>query len=374
MGVSLTGMEIIAFLLAALLAQDAPPIRTAPPVALPGQQLLQWTAQSARCDGRTVSARLLHKSHPRLVASTMSPQSPVTLRFRTDGDGRPLSIRSDEGANNYLSQDVVPSLAASTFVVDTPQAQCTIRYFPVRTPLEIADPHALSTYAMFPGTPVLPRKAWERTQPTDSNCADGPPPRVRVRAYPDFLSFPGKPGARDWAIMRYDLNASGRPINIAVLDDSGNTALNAASVRAVRASRFTPGARTGCTYRYWREAETINPPPSPDVATFRPAGATCPPKLAWTNRLSLVFPPPFLQRRVEGWAIVAYDVAPWGDVGNLRVMASEPAGGFGTQAMSILRQGKKPANGTGYTGCVEKVHFAIAGNDMGSAEDHAVAR
>lgn len=367
-------MDMIAFLIAAMPSQHVPPIRTALPTVPAGQQFLQWTARSAQCDGQTISVRMLHKSHPRLVASTMQPQSPVTLRFRIDGDGRPLSIRSNESSNAYLDADLAPSLAASTFAVDVPQNGCSIRYLPVLTPLENVDRHALSFYAMIPGTLPLPREAWRRTQPEDSNCVDRPAPRVRLRAYPDFLGFPGTRGMRDWAIMRYDLNARGRPINVEVFDDSGNAGLNAASVRAVRNSRFSPGPRKGCSYRYWREAETIEPPPSPDVATLRPASATCPAKLEWTSRLSLVFPPAFLHRRVEGWAIVAYDVAPWGDVGNLRVVASEPAEGFGTQALSILRHGKKAASGSGYTGCVERIRFAVAGNDMGSVEDHAVAR
>jgi len=367
-------MDITTLLLAALHAQDAPPIRTAPPVAQAGRQFLQWTAEAARCGGDAISAQLLHAPQPLVVNSSAQPQLPFTLRFRIDGDGRPLSIRSDESPNLYLSSDVVPSLAASTFAVDAPQTDCAIRYLPVRTPLENVDRRALASYMMMPGTPPLPEEVWQRTQPMMSDCAGRPSPRVRLRAYPDFLSFPGTRGKRDWAMMQFDLDARGRPTNVAVSDHSGNAALNAASVRAVRNSRFTPCARTGCVYHYWREAETVEPPPSPDVASLRPAGATCPARLEWTNRLSLNFPQAFLQRRVEGWAIIASDVAPWGDVGNVRVLASEPAEAFGTQARSILRNGTKPAGGIGYTGCVEKVRFALADNDMGSSEDHAVAR
>lgn len=175
---------------------------------------------------------------------------PVTVRFRIDGDGRPLSIRRDEGGNAYLGTDIVPSLAASTFAIDAPQNGCTMRYLPVRTPLDVVDRQTLFAYAMIPGTPPLPRETWQRLQPPTADCADRPGPRVRSRAYPDFFSFPGSRGNRDWAMMQYDLNARGRPINVTVSDHSGNAALNAASIRAVRDSRFTPGARTGCVYRY----------------------------------------------------------------------------------------------------------------------------
>ncbi len=361
---------MIAFLLAAWQPQAAPPVTSAPPA---GQQFLQWRGQDARCGGVAIAARKLHQPHPILVSATAPPSSILTLRFRIDGNGRPLSIGGEGLGNPYMSADVVPSLAASTFAVAGPQQDCTIRYFPVRTPLEVVDRQALLAYSMIPGTTPLPRDAWQRMQPGASDCGDRPTPRVRLRAYPDFLSFPGTRGTRDWTIVRYDLNARGRPINVDVSDHSGNAALNAASVRAVRSSRFTPGARANCSYRYWREAETVAPPPSPAVATLRPADATCPPGLEWTNRLSLSFPPAFLHRRVEGWAIIAYDVASWGDVGNLRVLASEPADGFGTQAMSIIRRGKKAPSERGYTGCVEKVRFAVSANDLGSSEDHRVA-
>lgn len=367
-------MEIATFLLAALPAQDVPPIQIAFPVTPTGQQVLQWRAQAALCGGEAISARVPLESQPLLVSAAVQPQSPLTLRFRIDSDGKPLSIRSEKSAIAFLSSDVAPALAASIFAVDGPHAECVIRYSPVLTSIEDVDRNTLSSYAMMPGTPPLPRAAWHRTQPAVSDCAGRPSPRVLLRAYPDFLGFPGTRGKRDWAMMQFDLDARGRPINVQVSEHSGNASLNAASVSAVRDSRFTPGARTGCTYRYWREAETIEPPPSPSVAMLRPADANCPTDLEWTRPLSLIFPQAFLQRRIEGWAIIAYDVAPWGDVGNLRVLASEPAEGFGTQALSILRNGKKPANRTGYTGCVEKVVFAISPNDFGSAEGHMVAR
>lgn len=106
---------------------------------------------------------------------------------------------------------------------------------------------------------------------------------------------------------------------------------------------------------------------------MRADDANCPAKLPWTTGPSLVFPSAFLNRRVEGWAIVAFDVAPWGDVGNLRVLASEPAADFGTQAVALLRNGKKASGGQGHTGCVEKVRFAVSRNDMASAGNHRVA-
>ena len=36
-----------------------------------------------------------------------------------------------------------------------------------------------------------------------------------------------------------------------------------------------------------------------------------------------------LDRAIEGWAVIAFDVAPWGGTGNVRVVASEPAADFG---------------------------------------------
>ena len=74
---------------------------------------------------------------------------------------------------------------------------------------------------------------------------------------------------------------------------------------------------------------------------------------------ALVFRGGFLQRRVVGWALIGYDVAPWGQTGNVRVLAAEPAAAFGEQALNIVRSARKETADTGMTGCVTMVRFVM---------------
>lgn len=64
--------------------------------------------------------------------------------------------------------------------------------------------------------------------------------------------------------------------------------------------------------------------------------------------------------------MIAFDVAPWGQTGNVRVLAAEPAAEFGDAAQQIIRGAVKPPSPTGYTGCVERVRYII--RDGGTAE------
>ncbi|RKH77604.1 TonB family protein, partial [Corallococcus praedator] len=69
------------------------------------------------------------------------------------------------------------------------------------------------------------------------------------------------------------------------------------------------------------------------------------------------FPPQFQRRAIEGWAIVQYDIAPWGATGNMKLLLAEPAAAFGDSALSLVRQAKFPASSTGAAACVMRVRF-----------------
>lgn len=74
----------------------------------------------------------------------------------------------------------------------------------------------------------------------------------------------------------------------------------------------------------------------------------------------LRYPDAYRRQGVEGWGIVAYDVAPWGQTGNLRVVASEPSAAFGAAAMETVRAATKEASPQGYSNCVTRVRFVLA--------------
>ncbi len=168
-----------------------------------------------------------------------------------------------------------------------------------------------------------------------------------LRAFPDFAKVAGTPGVKDWSLIGFDTDAGGVPVRMRTLHTTGNAALDAAAAKAVGESRFTGGARTDCLYPYWKAAEKLPAPPIPDEEALRPEGSVCASKPEWNSRPVLVFPEPWRRRAIEGWAVVSYDVAPWGAVGNARVLASQPSEDFGRQAMSIVQSGRVAASAQG---------------------------
>ena len=71
------------------------------------------------------------------------------------------------------------------------------------------------------------------------------------------------------------------------------------------------------------------------------------------------YPRAYAARKVGGWAYLRFDVAPWGQVGNVEVLASEPTAAFGEAARSLLWSARPSAPAQGYRGCVVPVVYAI---------------
>ena len=160
-------------------------------------------------------------------------------------------------------------------------------------------------------------------------------------------------------MTRYDIDAQGKPTRAATVAGSGNAALNRAAVDAIARSRFEAGARRGCLAPTGLRAAILPAPPAPEEDAMRPAGATCPVKLPNVRPPTLTMPDAYRKRSIEGWAIVAYDVAPWGATGNARVLAAEPTTEFGDWALGVVRSVTKPASNTGYVGCLDRVRFKM---------------
>ena len=179
-----------------------------------------------------------------------------------------------------------------------------------------------------------------------------------LSAFPDFSRIAGTPGVKEWTLVGYDIDRAGKPTNVHVAGSNGDPALEKEAVAAMRRWKFTGGARTGCAYPYHRNPVTLAPPAIPDEAPFRPAGATCEEPRNWTRPLALQFPENYRRRMIEGWAIVRYDVAPWGAVGNVKVLESQPSEDFGKQATIMLQNAALPPS-RGMTGCVDRVRYVF---------------
>lgn len=352
----------IAFgLSAALAAVQGGHAFAAPPVAAPPPSqptLLSWTPGEVRCDGSVVAGTPIRRPWNQLTSDAMRMPQPVTLDFAIDATGRPLSIVERGSEIRPFTHDVGPALAASRFAAGAPRLQCSVSYVPHAEPLGSVPIDDLISYSINPISGRLPRQGWDRIRMTGT-CADNPRPRPLVRAYPDYREVPATPGVRDWSLISYDTNGKGQPVNLRVALGTGNPALDKASLKAMRGSRFTEGARTDCLHPFWRAPATLAAPETPDPQSFRAADATCMAKTEWTTRPTLRFPEPWRRRSIEGWAIVRYDLAPWGEVGNVKILASQPAGDFGRYAVPIINSARAAPSSQGATGCVDVIRFSM---------------
>ncbi|GGB29832.1 hypothetical protein GCM10011380_19150 [Sphingomonas metalli] len=339
-----------------------------PPPPVDGERpLVAWLPGEVLCDGTAVQPVTMRRPLTTLGWSRMPVAESVTVRFRIDAEGRPLSIDTKSARNTYPSQDIAPSLAASRFASGAPRTGCEIRYRQAITPLADAPVADIVSYSLAPESGPLPEAGWARLSPAGSDCRR--PPEILVRVSPEFRTLPGTPGVRDWVLLGHDIDARGRPREVQTLYSTGNGALNAAAGKAMRNWRFVAGRRTGCLNPFWRAALPLPAPDGPDPESLRPAGATCPVDSAWQRPPVLTYPSAFQRRGIEGWAIVAYDVAPWGEPGNIRVLASEPADTFGQQAEQVIRSARKPPSDRGAVGCIERVRFVMGPRDGMEGQD-----
>ena len=72
-----------------------------------------------------------------------------------------------------------------------------------------------------------------------------------------------------------------------------------------------------------------------------------------------MYPENFRRRGIEGWAVIAFDLAPWGAVGNAKVVAAEPAAEFGEAAQRIVLGSAAASSKKGYSNCVVRVRYAM---------------
>lgn len=329
------------------------------------QSVLAWLPGEVQCGGLPVVATPMRRPLTSLMWGGAPATVPVRYLFSIDETGRTFRIRRTGTDFVPYGDDIAPSLAATRFAADAPRQDCVVTYLPRRTALADTPVDDLISYTMTPGTGVLPREGWKRIERAGT-CLDQPRPQPLLQGFPDFATVTATPGVRDWTMLDFDTDARGRPIGVRVATGTRNPALDAAAVTALAASRYTGAARTGCRYPYWRAAGRVAPPPVPEEASFRPANSTCPAGRDWATPPVLRFPENYRRRAIEGWAVVTYDVAPWGEIGNLQVAAAQPSEDFGREAMSVMRSARLPAGTPGAVGCVDRVIFKM-GTEAGAA-------
>lgn len=346
-----------------------------PIVSTTGRKAEPWLttfqAGEVRCGGG--SPRALHREQPVPDAYMRYPgqdapqaTAAVHLNFRIDSSGRPLGIKIT-GAAAPSAPDLMPAFAAWRFEKGQERGNCELVFERREAPVSQADLQsvyrlmALVDPRQLGGGAALPKAILDRAAPDGSNCTDRRT-NIRQQVFPAFEKIPQAAGTVSHSFMTFDIDAAGRPVSIRLVGSGGNAELDRQSLEATARSRFARGERRGCLMWFHRiPTEPLEAPLGPSADSLAPSNSNCPTdaREPWVQLPPLVFPPEFDRRKIEGWAIVGYDVAPWGGVGNVQLLAAEPASAFGLRAVNVVRNGTKKESPNGYRGCTIRVRFKI---------------
>lgn len=326
----------------------------------------------ATCDGAPLAATYSDPL-PAVQRRVGASYEDTVLAFSVAADGRTLDIRSVEGAT-AASDRLQASLAAWRF---PPHARKDCRLI-VRwrtVSVEQADTSDLLTYfAVTRDRGALRDAVAKRLGGPNSDCDDRfGGRRPAVMAYPDFEK--GRrppPGGRSWTVVRWNIDAEGRNTDIATLGSSGDVDLDAEARRTMADSRMRPGpARTGCVYNFYRTGETLEAPPMPPEDQRPDPLQQCPASVAerFKPQSNLVFPTAFRDRPIEGWALIRFDVAPWGQIGNAAVVEAQPATAFGTQALQLVQSSRASGGFEAGVRCVVPVRYKMPAENAAPEAD-----
>ncbi|MCV0382315.1 MAG: energy transducer TonB [Erythrobacter sp.] len=338
-----------------------------PPIVIPvsEQRMVMWMPGPAQCAGSTQTPVSGRRPYNMLTRSDGANLKPVEYTFAIDASGRPVSIaRNTEGGAN---EQAGSALAASRFALGERREDCSISYVPVAKRLEDTPVVELQSYMMTNQRPRLPEEGLRKVFAGDE-CRRATQPLMR--AYPDFSQVDATPGVRDWEMVGFDVDSEGRTQDVRNVGGTGNDDLEEAAREAVEETRFNEGPlRRNCTYPYWRGAGLL---PAPDMP---PSNGDERPECRddeWATPPKLVYPEAYRARSIEGWAILHFDIAPWGEVGNVSVVAAEPSDDFGQAAKFMLERASKP-EGAGAVGCEARVAYRIRADGADDSGESAAA-
>ncbi len=349
-----------------------PIISSQAPLNVTITQVVSFAPGEILCNGRPVASAKLARPFAAITVRYGTAQraaAPATYRFSfaIDETGRPHMIRKivEPAAPGFYvdTSDLAPALAASRFASGATQQGCSISYVATATPIAAAPLAFLYEAVSRPSPNPPPREVFDRIRPQDAKCERGPG-AYRQLNYPTFESIPMPAGTWAWTFLAYDVDLGGRVRNARVLGSSGDVALNRASLKALSSNRYAPGPGSrGCTYHFYRVGSVDPlpvelPPGVPGDTGELPACAIDPKQLAALfGRNS--YPAAFARRRIEGVAAISYDTAPWGAIGNIKVIASEPDEAFGEAARNAASSAKVQESAVGHRGCVRRIRYKL---------------
>ncbi|NQE60977.1 energy transducer TonB [Caulobacter sp. RHG1] len=288
------------------------------------------------------------------------PPTLAAHTFSINAEGRVLDLKSTTPSTQWLAQEQAAAIVSWRFAPGAPASGCSVDLAPTYVPVTAASPARLFALLAAEGrnTPLPVRKALA----AGGDCGEATPRRrPQMVIYPDLRPFENKTLDPAWAGVRYDIDASGAVRNVRVAAQHGEPAFADAAASAVAEARFFPGpARTGCYAAFKASPRATEAPARPDAKRFdRPDDACKVTREALNIPAAKFYPPAYAKQRVSGWAIVRFDVAPWGQVGAIEVLEAQPSAAFGDAARSLVQSARPSPPASGYRGCVIPIVYAI---------------
>ena len=363
----------------ALAGQDRTPVLTVPvdppaiSVSTGGKRRepysVSWAAGEITCDnGVTFGAEAIPPRIPDSVSRAPTTQPRAVYSFTLGPEGRALSISLPPGASTPRHGfDLAPALAAAQLAPQAEPTRCMVTFTQTAVPYSEA-PLADLVAARIQNRRVrIPREAWNRFG--QRTCYEK---RTRALEWhtPDFRKLPKLPGAKHWTFQTYDIDEKGRPTQIKTVGSSGSQALNDATRKATKASRFVDDdPREGCWRYTWTAAEVIPAPQMRSMPDYGEPPEPCDADDKWAVAPKLDYPRFFERRGIEGWVVFRYDVAPWGEIGNVEVVDAQPARDLAVFGQNVLTSARFKPIENGLSGCIERVEFRLPENGPDTGED-----
>lgn len=295
------------------------------------------------------------------------PKAPTsqTFTFSINGEGRVTDLKAG-GSNFWPSDDQAATIASWRFTPGAPATGCSVDVAPTVTALAEASPAKLFEVAAVEGRNAAP--ALYKVLDATGDCYKGAHRRPATWVYPDLRPFDDKSVDPPSAVITFDIDAQGVTRNVKAALQHGDPALARATIAAVGKSRYFPGtARTGCrTFVKARPQASAAPARPANGAFDRPEDKCDITREQMNLPTPMPYPPAYSQRRIGGWAIVRFDVAPWGEIGAVEVLAAQPAQAFGDAAQMLVRTARPKPAGVGYHGCIVPILYAIPDPDNAS--------
>jgi len=345
----------------------APDHLAAPPVIpIPALRphLVDFDAVAAHCGGRSVTPLSAVAPLTQVVRLGVDLPRSYEMGFTIGNDGRPLGITQRivaSGPKGYVQgNDLAPVLSLWRFPAGAAGAVCTMTFTARTLPLDRAAPaDVYRVAALRRGSPSEHQMVMQQIYES-GDCAGPGRPQMLLRAYIDRRRIPQTPGVPSYAVASFDVDADGVPQQVAIISSDGNHVLEAAARDAVARSRYVGNApRTRCTLFFGRAATDPVPAPPMPPKTAK-SEDHCPGPARWVRPLTQQFPEAFRRRAIEGWAIIRYDIAPWGATGAVTVVASEPAAEFGESARMMVAGARVEPSSSGAQGCIMRAHYRMA--------------